>query len=78
MLIICEQVIFCQNCYIIFFIKKSLFLSLYILAYYYLSCYNLLVYFLMFLAIFVAFLEVLVLKRIINKSLITYVISTLS
>jgi hypothetical protein len=77
MLITHKQVIFCQNCYITLFIKKSLFLSLYILAYCYLSCYSLLVYLLMSFAIFVAFLEVLVLKRIINKSIITYIVSIL-
>jgi hypothetical protein len=54
-----------------------LFLSLYVLAYCCLSCYSLLVYLSMPFAISVAFLEVLVRKRIINKSLITYVISTL-
>jgi hypothetical protein len=72
-----KQVTFRQNCHIISLIKKSLFLSLYILTYCYLSCYSLLVYLSMPFAIFVAFLKVLVQKYIINKSLITYVISTL-
>jgi hypothetical protein len=72
-----KQVTFRQNCHITPFVEKSLFLSLYILAYRYLSCYSLSVYFLMPFAIFVAFLKVLVLKRIVNKSLVTYMISTL-
>jgi hypothetical protein len=47
------------------------------LAYRRLSCHSLLVYLPMPFAILVASLEVLVLKRIINKSLVTCVISTL-
>jgi hypothetical protein len=70
-------VTFRQNCYITPSVKKSLSLSLYTLAYRYLSYYSLLVYLPMPFAILVAFLKVLVLKRIVNKSLITYVISTL-
>jgi hypothetical protein len=77
MLVAHKQVTFRQNCYIIPFIKKSLFLSLYVLAYCCLSCYSLLVYLSMFFAILIAFLKVLVLKCIINKSLVTCVISTL-
>jgi hypothetical protein len=68
---------FRQNCYITSLVKKSLFLSLYTLAYCYLSYYSLLVYLPMPFAIFIAFLKVLVLKRITNKSLITYIINTL-
>jgi hypothetical protein len=72
-----EQVTFCQNCHITPPVEKSLSLSLYILAYCRLSCYSLLVYLPMPFAILVAFLEVLVLKRIVNKSLVTCVVSTL-
>jgi hypothetical protein len=72
-----EQVTFCQNCHITPPVEKSLSLSLYVLAYRRPSCYSFSVYLPMPFAISVAFLEVLVQKRIINESLITYVINTL-
>jgi hypothetical protein len=72
-----EQVTFRQNCHITLPVKKSLSLSLYVLAYRRPSYYSLSVYLPMPFAIFVAFLEVLVWKRIINKSLVTCTVSTL-
>jgi hypothetical protein len=58
-------------------VEKSLFSSLYALAYCRPSCYSLLVHLPMPFAILVAFLEVLVLKRIVNGSLVTCAVSTL-